>query len=120
GEELVVGGEEGGRAVEHHDASCFEVAEGFEARLDAVERLQHVEPADRDVSHRQLRERIAGSEQSSVDACGAPGRDELDVRRLRVADDADASHMAAYADSASMRATSSVDSTPIGRVSSGS
>ena len=66
-------GEQGGRAVEDHDAPGLELVERLESFFDAVERRQDVEPADRDVAQRQLGECVAGSDEGSVDsaACQA-------------------------------------------------
>jgi hypothetical protein len=60
-EELVVGGEQRSGLVEHGDASRCEGAESPQAVVHAVERRQHVQPAERNVAGTQHVERAVGS-----------------------------------------------------------
>jgi hypothetical protein len=55
-----VGGEEGGRRVQHLDAMPAELQELEQARLDAVERGADVQPSERDITRAQPFEALAG------------------------------------------------------------
>ena len=58
GEELVVRREQRRGTVQHRDAARLERSERPEAVVDAVERRQHVDPADRAVARAQRLERL--------------------------------------------------------------
>ncbi len=60
GQKLVVGGEQRAGPVERADAAGRERAERPEPVLDAVERREHVEPAERGVAVTELGDRLLG------------------------------------------------------------
>ena len=60
-----------GRAVEHGDAARCERSERPDTVVDAVERRQDVDPADRRVTRRERRERLGRRHQAPVGAVAA-------------------------------------------------
>ena len=82
--ELVVCLDEGRPAVQHGDAERLELFERPEAGLDAVERAQHVEPAERDIASAQAAERPSGRQHRPEPRVGrrGPVRDDEEVAHL--------------------------------------
>lgn len=64
GQKLVVGREQGAGPVEHRDSASRERAEGPETVVDAVERAQHVETAERGVAPAERRHRLLGGNEA--------------------------------------------------------
>jgi len=89
GEELVVGIEQGSRAVQHADSPPLELVERVQAGLDAVERLQDVEPCERHVASIEESQRFGGREHLGGHSELAPSGGELGTRLLWPADDRD-------------------------------
>ena len=73
GRELVVGAREARAVVEHDHSAPIERLERPPGRDDAVERGQHVEPAERDVSRPQPRHRLAGRQHDTEPGVGRGG-----------------------------------------------
>ena len=67
--QLVVRGEQRLRAIQHEHASLLEHGKRIETRLDPVERGQHVEPEERDVTRLERRQSERRRQDGGVDAC---------------------------------------------------
>ena len=74
--QLVVRHEQPLRAIQHVHAALLERREHVEARLDPIERGQHVEPEERDVARLECRESERRRQHGGFDAARQPGADE--------------------------------------------
>jgi hypothetical protein len=89
-QQLVVDGEQGRGGVQHAQAAPLERLQLAQPGLDAVQRRQHVEPAQDDVARAQGRPRVERRDEFRVEPAQPPRPHELEVRLVRrEAEDAD-------------------------------
>ena len=83
GQQLVVGGRERRRAVQHADAAALEPQQVEQARLDPVDGREDVDAPEDDVARTDRRDRVRPDEHD-VDAERAPRLDDGEVGRARL------------------------------------
>ena len=81
--------EQGRGAVQHRHAARLERSERPEPVVDAVERRQHVDPADRAIARAQRLERLGGGQERPVRAVAADPHEGLVGEGRSLGDDGD-------------------------------